>query len=297
MDDCITFPVTYKDSPSLSSFNPIFSVAPITVKTISDRRISYYHWHDYLQLWYTVSGSYLHTVNGVTYPQHPGSLMLIFPYTKHSIDSSVSNLSETTVIEISIKKAFLENNMIPFLPNTYSNGFFDSVYLPHSFSFLEKEKRIVDSICLDLLEEYNKHGQMHITQMLNLVTQLLTVCVNDSCNTISNYEMNVIKNRTDCIDKSMSFIVDNFTKNISLNDISKFATMSRSTFTTSFYSTVGQTCHSYITKLKISRALKLLRQPDKSISEVAQECGFYDANYMAKVLKRQLNISPRELRK
>ena len=67
MDNCIIYPVICKNSPSLCSSNPLFSVAPITVKTLSDKRISSYHWHDYLQIWYTISGNYLHTVNGVTY--------------------------------------------------------------------------------------------------------------------------------------------------------------------------------------------------------------------------------------
>ena len=78
---------------------------------ISSRQISSTHWHDYLQIWYTVSGSYLHTVRGIPYEQKPGSAMLIFPYTKHSIDSSGSNMDGTTVISFSVKKNYLEKNL------------------------------------------------------------------------------------------------------------------------------------------------------------------------------------------
>ena len=133
--------------------------------------------------------------------------------------------------------------------------------------------------------------------MLNLVAQLLTVSVTHSGHAVSGYEIGLIKNRTTCIDNSMSYILDNFAKNITLNDICKFAAMSRSSFTTSFYSTVGQTCNTYITALKMRKAFYLLLQPEKRVSEVAKECGFYDGSHLYRKCIELYGASPLYLRK
>ena len=50
---------------------------PFMVRTISDRRLADSHWHDYTQIWYTVSGSYTQTINGVKLQQTAGSAALI----------------------------------------------------------------------------------------------------------------------------------------------------------------------------------------------------------------------------
>ena len=99
VNTCLVYPSAIGNL-QLSASKRMFQVVPLIVQKLSDKRISSTHWHDYLQIWYTVSGSYLHTVEGVAYEQKPGSAMLIFPYTKHSIDSSCSDLDDTPLVDI-----------------------------------------------------------------------------------------------------------------------------------------------------------------------------------------------------
>ena len=105
-------------NPALGHANKLFDIVPIIVSKIHDNLISDQHWHDYLQIWYTVSGEYNHIVNGVSYPQKPGSVVLIFPYTVHRIDSSVSDLSTLDVISFAINKGEFEKKCIPFLSHS-----------------------------------------------------------------------------------------------------------------------------------------------------------------------------------
>ena len=127
-------------TPSLDRASKIFNFVPITVSRIKDNRISETHWHDYLQIWYTVSGEYTQVINGVRHLQTPGSATLIFPYTIHSIDSSNSDLSELDVISISIKKGELEKKCIPFLSHSYTTASFDSFYLSPVIQIEKKQK-------------------------------------------------------------------------------------------------------------------------------------------------------------
>lgn len=58
----------------------------------------------------------------------------------------------------------------------------------------------------------------------------------------------------------------------------------------------GMSLKAYTINLKIKFAENLLSSTDKSITEIASECGFTDAAYFTKIFKREKNITPKEYR-
>ena len=50
----------------------------------------------------------------------------------------------------------------------------------------------------------------------------------------------------------------------------------------------------YITRVRIEYAKLLLRAPDTTIGYVAEASGFANANYFAKVFRRETGLSPSE---
>ncbi len=59
----------------------------------------------------------------------------------------------------------------------------------------------------------------------------------------------------------------------------------------------GQSTISYILKIKLGKAKKMLQDTSVSINEVADACGFYDANYFTRVFKKEFGIAPSQYRK
>ena len=53
----------------------------------------------------------------------------------------------------------------------------------------------------------------------------------------------------------------------------------------------------YILQVKLSHAKKILSTQNKSISEVATDCGIYDVNYFSRVFKKHVGITPSQYRK
>ena len=58
----------------------------------------------------------------------------------------------------------------------------------------------------------------------------------------------------------------------------------------------GMTLRQYIIAYRLKRAKKLLELTDKSAAEIAEECGFTDASYFAKIFKSNFGITPKEYR-
>ena len=99
------------------------------------------------------------------------------------------------------------------------------------------------------------------------------------------------------IEKVIAYMTENFDSDISLEQLLKKANMSRRNFYRHFNSCTGTSPFEYLSQLRIRRAIELLRDADITVSEIANVCGFADANYMCRVFRTRYGISPGEFRK
>lgn len=54
----------------------------------------------------------------------------------------------------------------------------------------------------------------------------------------------------------------------------------------------GYSTMSYVLKLKLNKAERMLVEKDLSITEVSDNCGFYDPNYFSRAFKKEYGVSP-----
>ena len=58
----------------------------------------------------------------------------------------------------------------------------------------------------------------------------------------------------------------------------------------------GQTLHQYIISYRMKLARRMLELTDKTIAEIAEECGFTDASYFTKSFRTAYGITPKDYR-
>lgn len=283
--------------PALSDWNRIFGVVPVTVGSIVDHRSCATHWHDYLQIWYTVSGSYRHTVNGVTSLEKPGTATLVFPYVPHRIDSLQTELSEACIIQINIKKGALESRGIPFLAHSFHEISFDARTLSPRIRFFGDRKKRADTICLKLREEYGKKQDINPYTMVTLVSEFLELCAETPLRQQSAQALRIAQARNGDIDEAMLYLRSNLSSDISLEDVANAAMMSRRSFTANFRTVTGKCCGDCLRQFRMTKAIGLLRKTDKTIAQIAEECGFYDASHFNKVCTDFSGSAPLLLRR
>ncbi len=83
---------------------------------------------------------------------------------------------------------------------------------------------------------------------------------------------------------------------IALSDIAKSANMCNNSCISVFKSFTNATPIEYLTNFRIGKASQLLKSTDKSISEIAQDCGFSGSSYFSETFKRIVGKTPREFR-
>ena len=94
----------------------------------------------------------------------------------------------------------------------------------------------------------------------------------------------------------LAYIIDHIRKNIhnplSVKSLSKKACMSESNFYRVFKNELGISPTDFINNERIKLAVSLLQNPNKTIKEIYQECGFESRSYFNRVFKRRKKVAP-----
>lgn len=97
--------------------------------------------------------------------------------------------------------------------------------------------------------------------------------------------------------KALHYLNLHFQENISVDFLARLCNMSRSGFFAAFRSLTGYTPIEYQQEKRLTLAVELLRNYDHSLTEIANECGFCDSNYLSKLFTRKFGISPGKMRR
>ena len=95
---------------------------------------------------------------------------------------------------------------------------------------------------------------------------------------------------------ALSYINRNFTRELSLTQLSEYVYANPSTLSSEFNAGVGMSLSEYVTGLRVRHAQKLLDTTDFSVPEIAEKAGFASAKYFREQFKRQTGLSPQGYR-
>lgn len=94
----------------------------------------------------------------------------------------------------------------------------------------------------------------------------------------------------------LSYIKQNYSKNILLNDISDKCFYNPSYFSTLFKETTGLTLSQYIFQTRMDNVIKYLSETTLSINKIASIVGFHNKNHFYKKFRQQTGMTPNEYR-
>ena len=98
------------------------------------------------------------------------------------------------------------------------------------------------------------------------------------------------------LDSVNGLIESRYFENIELEDAAKYCSLSKYYFAHLFKSTAGTTFCEYLTLYRLERAVPLLTDTSKKISEIAMDCGFSNIRSFNRAFRRIYKKSPGEYR-
>ncbi|MQY78420.1 MAG: helix-turn-helix domain-containing protein [Bacteroidetes bacterium] len=92
------------------------------------------------------------------------------------------------------------------------------------------------------------------------------------------------------------YVAENFQKEISFSDAAAVANMQKAAFCRFFKRKTKKTFTEFVNVTRIMHACKLLSETDKTVIEIAFECGYDNTSYFNRQFKRHFKISPTAFR-
>ena len=92
------------------------------------------------------------------------------------------------------------------------------------------------------------------------------------------------------VKKAMLYIQENYSRDISLDDVSSQVNISPYYFSKIFKEETGENFIEYLTRVRIDKAKELLVDANVSVKEAGIQSGYSDPNYFSRIFKKQMSI-------
>lgn len=265
---------------------------------------SYMHSHDFIEIAYVASGTGTHKIGDMEYSVSKGDLFIINQDIPHEFRSLPDHSKTGLIIYNCIfKPEFFDYRLInskDFQSIThhflFRMLFPDEDKMPSDIVLLGKDSVELEQLYIKMYNEYNHQDTGYVEILRAYVIELLVLIVRlfkkgkDSNDSMNHHRRQIIEN-------AMKYMMDNYDRDIRLEDLSMMSFFSRNYFCKLFKETTGITVSEYIQKIRIQEACKLLKGTDKSIMEISGLVGYHDIKFFNDVFKRNTGITPTAYKK
>lgn len=243
----------------------------------------FWHFHPEYELTYIVKGRGRRLVGDSVEQFREGDLVLIGPQVPHSWVSDVNRKQQCQAIVLQFPIAFVENLLrLPELGELAS-------VLKQSSRGIQLKGPQLSGVLKQLQALSQTQSLPAITGFLELFALIGSLRTRPLASVSYHPSTQV---QTTRISKVLAYIQQHFTSRISLSHAASVIHLSESAFCKYFKRTMGKTFSDYVNEVRITHAMMLLLETDKSIQSVAYQSGFENISYFNRVFLRKKKITP-----
>ena len=269
--------------------------------------------------WYVAAGQPVERVSQLADCYNKVNHMLSLRYlspAQHIMTDTVEELSngnengnldniDIAKVNPDILRGFLENGTeaeIEEFLNNYFNSIQEALRSKLFRNYLVLNVRFASLAYVETLgcnqEDFLKAAGAEIVPDLNSSVESLKEYADKLIRQAIVEKDKVSNNRSHTIlKKALEYIEENYTtESLSLNDAAAVINVSPNYFSAVFSQEMNMTFIEYVTKKRMDKAKKLLRQTDIHTAEIAMEVGYKDPHYFSFVFKKTQGCTPREYR-
>ena len=260
----------------------------------SGRKVFTDHRHLEFQISYIKSGSGVYQTEHASYYMRPGDLF-IFPSNDLHWIPEIDNIEPMTIVELFFDPRLIWPSNTEFFNPGLLHLFIDKSKnfchrLDRSFPLWER----IQSLFLSIEDEFmTKKAEYPLMIKLNLLTLLVLLQrhfgygekTEDSRLCYSNF---------DAIEKSMAYLHEHLTEDLTLADLAHVANMSETYYSSVFKKLNGTSPWGYITAKRIDMAKSCLAENTGTMLELALKCGFKNTANFNRTFKKHTGLTPSE---
>lgn len=190
--------------------------------------------------------------------------------------------------------------------NMQARSFFDWMMASHADSVMDVRLKSLEFVLHAEHIAYEKGG---MTYHFNSRSDYLTTIMN-----LTDYEQlrswfvdkisvacrNILSKREESsnniVEVAKEYIRQNYSKSISLDEVSYYVNISPYYFSKIFKEGTGENFIEYLTNIRIEKAKELLSMTDYSMKEICAMVGYSEPNYFSRSFKKHVGVTPTEFK-
>jgi AraC-like DNA-binding protein/mannose-6-phosphate isomerase-like protein (cupin superfamily) len=250
-----------------------------------------YHYHNYYEIYFFISGDVTYHAKGVIYALNPGDIILLNNKTLHRLSRATDVL--TTQYErmvIQIDPDFILNNFLA--GDRLANCFDCNINEKSRLLRLKKEDREeIEAIRDKLVTASTRRDYGNDILQINYLIELL-VYLNKAQIKSQNVVHHDIGHDPE-INMILAYFEQNIEGDLSLDTIAAALSLEKHSMIRKFKKRMGLSPHQYIKKMRLVKARDLLKN-DISVTDVCYQCGFNDYSNFIRSFTQAFGVSPKK---
>ena len=239
--------------------------------------------HNFFELTYVDTGVLYTEVDGISYKLGEKDLMIYGPGQFHSQRTDNQAVSYVTIM-------FNMENISPDLPDDWYNVLTNRV-----FHYNKKIYTLIKA----LVQESSTGAPYTDSLMHCLLTETIIRLLQGVYSTPSVQPSSVVRQnyQDELFDRVLQFVESKIYEPLTVADICRQFSLSRSTLQLLFKNAVNQSPKKYISDMKLERSCQMLRENKYTISEISLKLGYSSIHYFSNAFNQKYHISPSEYAK
>ncbi len=246
------------------------------------------HVHPYYEIFYLLNGDCTFFIDHNIYKLSRGDLVIVPAGTIHKSTFPTQGYSDRFVV------CFRETSL-NWIKEVIGEAMVKDCLQTGIISIPEKRRDYVEAIINKMIFENEGQDILSPAFIRTSLIELLLFIIR-----CQKFEQNVVKEidvDNKLIQEVATYIYNNYSKRLSLDDMAEKFHISKSYLSKKFKHVTGFGFKEYIVNIRIKNACKMLLDTDMTITDIAFECGFNDSNYFGDAFKHIKGISPYKYRK
>ena len=250
-----------------------------------------FHNHEFSEIVVITAGTATHRIGQAGYAVGQGDVLLISPNCTHAYEDTGELELVNIIYDAQMMIPGLKSCRLPFITKLFPINYPDNGTMIRPVMNLDTEAITVIVKLAERLDFEARHlipGRQVL--LLSIFMEIIIYLARYS------HPIGEIIKFPDGLKAAISYINQHYAEKFSITNLQKIARMSERNLFRSFKRAFGVSPNQYLQNIRVQHAYELLLSTNKSIGEIALDCGFCDSNHFGKVFKNIMHDTPGKIR-
>jgi AraC-like DNA-binding protein/quercetin dioxygenase-like cupin family protein len=257
-----------------------------------------WNWHERLELTMPLDGRVRMRMGEQTVELAPGDLLVVDNLKLHNVEDFPG--FDTRVVVMSFMPEFVYAPGSPACDYAFLLPFYTKREgHPHVLRAVDDLAGPVYSAMTELLQRYFQSRDVPHSQSgckASFLQILYPLMLRFQASEVLRSEFVQHRQQADRLARLFEYVRLNYAERITVEQATHLVHMSQAQFMKVFKKVSGMTFVAHVTRVRITQALRLLRETNLTIAEIAAQTGFSDQSYFDRRFRQAFGKSPREWR-